>query len=221
MPVVHDEYNSLDHETMFSTNLVAKTCERCRRVLRFGVFDKDSSSRDGYKNVCPRCINTPRLSAQENYDKYREDNFNSEAVSAQRRPDEDFYMDRDSVGKALYHNDFLHKLKSLLGTKLITAPAHFLNELSLYIEDSREESKCRYIGFIETGLIQEFSSYEYNEYAVPIKETRRGYRGLLMKLIQGKYVTEEQIKKTFGACDEKIWCRTLQAFRNNPILESK
>lgn len=221
MPVVHDEYNTLDHQVAFSRDLAGKECQRCKRALPYRMFNHSSSSRDGYANVCPRCEATPKLSAAENYSKYREDNFNSEAVASQRRPNEVDYLERDSAGRLLYHSDFLHKLKSLLGTKLITAPAHFLNELSLYIEDSREESKCRYIGFIETGLIQEFSSYEYNEYAVPIKETRRGYRGLLMKLIQGKYVTEEQIKKTFGACDEKIWCRTLQAFRNNPILESK
>jgi len=215
-----DEYGILDPEVGFSRQLAGKECQCCRRALPYRVYNKDSSSRDGYQNICPRCLSTPRLSAEENYHRYREQNLNSDAIESQRRPDEEAYLDRDPIGRSLYYTEIIRKLRNILGTRLVSAPAYFLNEVSLYIEDPKHEAGYRYIGFLTTdGQMQEFSSYRYNDYLVPVDETRRGYRGLLMKLIMSSEITEKECSKYFGICDEKIWCKTLFNWRNKQVKD--
>ncbi len=215
MHEVHDEYSQLDHDLAFSRELLGKECQACKRALRYVFFDKDSSSRDGYANICPRCKNTPRLSARENLSRMQEANFASEAVKVQRRENELEYFERDAKGRSLTHSDFIHKLRKFLGAKLIVAPAYFLDELSLYVEDGKHENGARYIGYIQVGIMNEFSEYKYDKMGVPIDEHRRGYRGILLKLIMEKYATEQQCEKVFGPCDEAVWCRTLFNWRKN------
>jgi len=212
-----DSQNILDHDLAFSRTLLGKECERCRRAYHYNYFDRDSSSRDGRANICPKCKRTPRLSIEENVARYREMNENSAAVDAQRRPDELDYLERDSVGKYLYHPEFIYRLRQLIGTKLIVGDAAFLNEFSLYVEDRRatDTNGVRYVGYIPSGRIQEFSSYRYDRMGVAVDETHRGYRGILMKLILNGYVTEDQVKKVFGHTDEKIWNKTLYNYRNH------
>lgn len=214
MPV-QDEYSVLDHEVGFSRELVGKECQACRRALKYEIFDRDSSSRDGRKHLCPKCLRTPRLSAFENLARQKEINFNSTAD--QRRQDEDLYLDRDDVGKTLTAQEIIANLKKILGTKIVVAPAYFLNEVSLYVEDKKHEHGFRYIGFLELdGRMQEHSTYRYDELLRPVDETRRGYRGLLLKLIMSKVITEQECNKVFGVCDEKIWCKSLYNWRNSP-----
>jgi hypothetical protein len=208
--------NILDRDLAFSASLMGKACARCNRAYVYNYFDKDSSSRDGYAHICPKCMRSPRLSTLEHVIRLREQNDNSAAVEAQRRPDELDYLERDSIGRQLTHSTFIIRLRKLLGSKLIVGPAHFLNEMSLYIEDNRcvDTKGVRYVGYIPTGLIQEFSSYRYDRHGVAVDETHRGYRGILMKLILNGYITELECNKEFGHTDEKIWCKTLYNFRN-------
>jgi hypothetical protein len=214
--MLHSPENVLDHDLAFSSSLLGKECAACRRAYIYKKFKKDSSSRDGHANLCNQCLNTPRLNIEENYHRYREMNENSAAVEAQRRPDELDYLERDSIGRWLWHSDFISKLRELLGVNLIVGDAYFLDEFSLYIIDSRcvDTNGVRYIGFIPSGRIQEFSSYKYDRNGVPIDETHRGYRGVLLKLIIDGYLTEQEVNKVFGFCDEKIWAKTLYNYRN-------
>jgi len=210
------EENILDRDLAFSSSLLGKECSRCHRAYIYSKFKKDSSSRDGHTHLCNQCLNTPRLSVEENLYRYKEMNESSAAVEAQRRPDELDYLERDSVGRWLWHTDFLDKLRRLLGGKLIVGDAYFLDEFSLYIQDARcvDTQGVRYLGFIPTGKIQEFSSYKYDRNGVPIDESARGYRGILMKLVIDGYITEAQCAKEFGHCDENIWAKTLYNWRN-------
>lgn len=211
-----ENFEYLPSDLFFSRSLLGKECGACHRALPYERFDRDSSVRDGRSNICPSCKAQPRESTAEAYARIRESNLNSEAIKSQRRPDEELYLNRDSVGRALYHNDFIRLLKKLLGPRLIVAPAFFANESSLYVEDLSkvDQNGVQYVGYIEHGKMQEFSSYKYNEYGVAVDETRRGYRGILMKLIILGYLTEDSVRKVFGACDEKIWCKTLYNWRN-------
>ena len=89
----------------------------------------------------------------------------------------------------------------------------------MYIQDSRyvDTSGVRYIGYIPTGKIQEFSSYTYDKHGVPTDEYARGYRGILMKLILESYVTEQDCARVFGYCDENVWCKTLYNWRKSKV----
>lgn len=212
-----DNFEPVSHDLLFSKTLLGKECGACHSALPYNRFNRDSSVRDGYALICNRCASAPRESTAEAVARVRESNENSYAISQQKRLDEDLYQNRDCRGRSLYHTDFVHKLKRILGTKLVVAPAHFLNEVCLYISDPKCEDTngYRYIGFLETdGKMNEFSEYEYNEYGVPIGETRRGYRGILKNLIMQGYITEQQCSKEFGPCDEKIWNRDLYLWRN-------
>lgn len=214
---MREVFEYLPEDLFFSQSLVGKQCQACRGAFPYGYFRKDSSIRDGRALVCLKCENTPRESTEEALARVRETNLNSAAIEAQRRPNEIDYLERDCVGRSLYYNDFIALLRKVLGPRLIVAPAYFLNEVSIYVEDSKLEdfNGVRYLGFLETvGKMNEFSEYIYNDYGVPTGESRRGYRGILMKLILEGYATEQQISKTFGPCDEKVWCRTLYNWRN-------
>ena len=210
---MYEDFDVVDHEVAFSRSLLGKECQLCRRVLAYKFFDRDSSSKDGYALICPTCKATPRLSAAENFSRQREANFASEAVSSQRRPDEEDYMDRDSKGRVLYSSQFLSKLKEAK-VPIICGPAHFLDEISLYIDNSNGTLPPLYVGWIPVGLIQEFSEYSYNDYAVPSDEIIHGYRGILKNLIINKFLTEKKCEEVFGSCTEKIWGKTMWELRN-------
>jgi hypothetical protein len=219
MHELQSEKNILDRDLAFSSSLLGKECNKCRRAYRYNYFNRSSWSRDGYSHVCPECEVSPRLSTEEHVSRLREMNDSSQAVEGQRRPNELEYLERDSVGRALYHSQFIDKLKQLLGTKLIVGDAYFLNEFSLYIQDSRflNTNGVRYIGYIPSGRIQEFSSYTYDKHSVAIDEHSRGYRGILMKLIVEGYITEQECARVFGPCEEKVWCRTLYNWRKSKV----
>ena len=181
--------------------------------MEYRFFDRDSTTKDGRSLICPKCKATPRLSATENFHRQREANFSSAAVSSQRRDNEEDYMDRDSIGRVLYSSDFIQKLKDA-GVKVICGPAHFLDELSLYIDNSYGAEPPLYVGWVPTGPIQEFSEYEYNDYLVPTDEVAHGYRGILRNLIIGKFLTEEKCNQVFGHCSETVWAKTMFDLRN-------
>ena len=195
----------------FSKSLVGKQCQACNRILRYAFFDRDSTTRDGYSLVCPKCKSTPKLSTAENVSRLKESNFN--AVDSQRRPDEEFYLDRDPVGRALYTPDIISKIR-LAGAKIVAGDAHFEDEVSLYAENSLFPNGAQYVGWLPLGLVQEFSEYEYNEYSVPTWETVHGYRGVLKNLIALNYITEKKCQEVFGPCDEKVWAKTMWELRN-------
>jgi hypothetical protein len=203
--------NQLDHDLAFSSTLLGKECQKCRRAYCYNRFNKSSSSRDGYSHICPQCEKVTPLSTSENTARIREANFS--AVENQRRPDEEDYLDRDPVGKSIYTNDLISKIRQA-GVLVVAGDAHFANEVSLYVQNSQVENGYQYVGWLPVGLVQEFSEYEYNEYSVPVWETVHGYRGVLKNLIANGYLTEQKCDKVFGHCDEKVWAKTMWELRN-------
>ena len=206
-----DPYSQASHELLFSPSLCGKECGACRRVLPYSVFDLDSSVRDGRALICPKCKATPRLSTAENTSRLREANFS--AVERERRSNEEDYLDRDPVGRAMYTPDIINKLR-MSGAKIVAGDAHFANEVSLYAENSLFPNGAQYVGWLPIGLVQEFSEYEYNEYSVPTWEIVHGYRGVLKNLIALNYITEKKCQEVFGPCDEKVWAKTMWELRN-------
>lgn len=213
---MYEEFDVVDPEVAFSRHLLGKECQACRRVLRYTLFDRDSTTRDGRSLICPKCKATPRLPASENLSRTREANFSSAAVSSQRRENEEDYMDRDAVGTRLHSSDFIAKLK-LAGVNIIVGPAHFLDEISLYVDNSNGVNPPVYMGWIPVGPIQEFSEYEYNAYLVPTDELIHGYRGILKNLIVAKFLTEERCNKVFGSCSENVWAKSMWDLRNKKL----
>jgi len=210
---MYEEFDIVDPEVAFSRTLLGKECQLCRRVLRYTFFDRDSTTKDGRSLICPKCLKTPRLSAAENFSRQREANFSSEAIKSQRRENEEDYLDRDPRGRVLNLSDIRLRLEKA-GVKVVVAPAHFLDEVSFYVEDSKAEGGYTYVGWLPTGQVQEFSEYAYNAYAVPTDEIEHGYRGLLKNLIISKHLTEDNCNKYFGYCDERVWSKSMWEIRN-------
>jgi hypothetical protein len=208
---VDDPYSQVDPNVAFSTTLCGKTCQACGRILPYSVFDRDSSSKDGRAHICPKCKATPRLSAAENLARTKESNF--AGTESQRRENEEDFLDRNPIGRAIYSSDFVHKLKKL-GIPVVAGDAHFADEVSLYVRNGEVENGHQYVGWLKQGLNQEFSEYEYNEYSVPTWEIEHGYRGVLKNLIVNGYLTEQKCAKEFGNCDEKVWMKAMFDFRN-------
>ena len=203
--------NQLDYDLAFSSTLLGKACQKCNRAYKYSWYNRSSSSRDGYSNVCPQCEKVVPLSTAENTEHIRESNFHS--VSNQRRDNEEDFLDRDPVGKSIYTSDIISKIRQA-GVPVVVGDAHFANEVSLYVQNNQVENGYQYVGWLPVGLVQEFSEYEYNEYSVPVWETVHGYRGVLKNLIANGYLTEQKCNKVFGACDEKVWAKTMWELRN-------
>ena len=210
---MYEEFDVVDEDVAFSRFLLGKECQLCRRILKYKFFDRSSLYRDGHDVICPKCKNTPRLSAAENYSRQREANLSSEAIRSQRRENEEDYLDRDSVGRVLYSWDFIQKLKDA-GIRIVCGPAHFKDEISLYVEDSMSSKLPTYVGWIPVGPIQEWSEYSYNDYSVPTDEIIHGYRGVLKNLIVSKILTEDKCNKFFGHTNEKTWSKAMWDLRN-------
>ena len=213
---MYEEFDVVNPEVAFSRHLLGKECQLCRRVLEYRFFDKDSTTRDGRALICPKCKATPRLSAAENFSRQREANFSSAAVSSQRRENEEDYMERDSEtakGRVLSSQEIIKNLRKA-GVNIVVGPAHFLDEVSLYVDTSQGTEPPTYVGWLAVGPNQEFSEYSYNDYAVPTDEIVHGYRGILKNLIIGRHLTERNCERFFGSCNEIVWAKEMWKFRN-------
>lgn len=210
---LNDPFNQLDHDVGFSRTLYGKECMACKRALAFSLFNRDSSVRDGYAHLCQQCEVSPRLSTAEHVSRLREMNNNSHALAKQRRPDEAHYQSRDFTGKRMEFQEFIRRLKKIY-PYLIVADAYFLNESSLYITDLSAPSGVRYVGYLNTGVLNENSRYRYNERNVPVEEVDRGWRSILLKMILLGVVTDQAVREEFGPSSDFIWNKTIFNFKN-------
>src|SRR5208283_2210636 len=75
----------------------------------------------------------------------------------------------------------------------------------------------RYLFYIPTGMLPEYSLYEFSERDVPIREQKRGWRTVLLRLIKSGLLTEDTCREVFGEAvgeASTVWHRTLHQYRS-------
>jgi hypothetical protein len=215
---IHDERN-----IVASDNIEHKICHVCARDLSLICFPKDTSYRDSRRNICDQCTNAPRLSTEEHTLRLRELNSQSEAVKKQKFAHQKEYENEDArrSGRWMHYSDFIYHLRKLIGQdKLYIIDGNIEGELALYKVfgcPQKEGKTFEYLFFMPTGYLPEYSIWEFKEFNIPVRETNRGWRTILLRLIRSKLVTERETEIIFGKAEGKasvMYRRELFKFRN-------
>lgn len=221
---IDSSYNQIDQNIVESQDLLGKECCCCMRILAYHFFRRDSSYRDGFRDRCQMCESSPRMSTVEHTARLREMNLSSHAVRKQRWKHQLDYMDDAArVGKQMNSSEFLLRLSKLIGTdRLYIRDGNYLNDVAVFLVAGKKRSdwdskSFKYLWYIPLGLMPEFSIYEFDNRAVPLRERKRGWRTPLLRLIKSKLITEDQSNREFGEAlgpASTVWNRELFKFRN-------
>lgn len=115
-------------------------------------------------------------------------------------------LKKSRVGRVLHMNEFLRLLRTaglnawyndrsgMAGTTGLN-----IHHNGMYSELCKHEPRePHYIGFAQVPFMQEYEELYFDRYDVPLGSKRRGWRTLLLKVIENKFVTEQQADKIFG-----------------------
>jgi hypothetical protein len=198
-----------------------KECAGCRRIQPFGCFRRDSSYREGVRDLCLDCETSPKLSTEEHLENQREKNYR--AASKQRWSNQEDYENEEARwGYVMDSSEVLRKIFKLIPHDLFITDGRIIGDLALYRvygspQPDLDGRTFRYLFYIPQSRLPEFSQYEFDHRDVPIREKRRGWRTVLLRLIKTGLVTEEQVEEEFGPAlgeASTVWRRTLWQHRN-------
>jgi len=219
-----EDPNAVDHDLMYSPELLGQECNLCWKLLRFRYFDKDSSYRIGYKPSCIDCLAQPCLSIEEHGARLKQLNFSSEGTKRQRHEDqEEFRKEDEREGKKMHTSDLVLKLHKLV-PNLFIKEGGIVGHLALYEVAETPHTKWEgrnynFLGGIEYDTLPEYSQYEFDEVNdIVLRESRRGWRTVLLRFIKAGLLTEEQSDKEFGKPSGRasaVWKKQLWNHRHN------
>jgi len=163
------------------------------------------------------------MSTAEHTSRLREKNLNSEAIKRQKWEDQDeLHNDAARVGRPMRHSDLLSVVTRLVPNLYITEGRE-QGWLAIYRTYPGPQTKLEgrdfeYLFAMETGVLPEFSQYSFDPVTdVPIRESRRGWRTVLLRLIRAGLLNESTCDKVFGRPEggpSDRWRRELQKYRN-------
>jgi hypothetical protein len=221
MSDIQIEASQLNREVVESKAMLGKECITCYRILEYKFFQKDSSYRDGWRDQCLVCQNAPVMSTDEHVWSQREKNYL--AASSQRWDhQEDYRDDAARLGRTMHHSELLLHLRRLIPNLYVT-DGRIAGDLALYRTYGFPQSRLNgnsfeYLFYMPTGIMPEFSQYEFDEYRnVLIRESKRGWRTVTLRLIKGGFITEEVANHIFGPAEgagSTVYCRKLWEWRN-------
>lgn len=212
----------LDLAKAASPEIFGKACAGCHCDLDWIHFQKNSASRDGYAALCYECENQPRLSVAEHVARLHETNFNSEAIKRQRWEHQDDMRNGDArTGRPMHFSAFISVLGRLV-PELYFTEGRIEGNLAVFRTYPSPQSRLdgrdfEYLWSIPKIVMPEYSKYEFNDDDVPVRESERGWRTPLLRLIKRDLLTEETCDKVFGKAmgeASERWYRTLQRHRN-------
>ncbi len=192
-----------------ATPIMGKICHTCSRGLYHSHFQKDSSVKDGYAHICNSCRAAPRLSMAEHTLRMREENFSSEHARKLRGENPESWMGPARFGSQKSCYDFLRELAALC-PDLVIVEGNVSDtglrddaDLMLYKAypcpqahlDGRDFAA---IGYINRGVLPEFSIFAFGKMGERDHEIKRGWRTILLRCIQLGMLSEELAEKKFG-----------------------
>jgi hypothetical protein len=226
MSDIQTEASHVNREVVESKAMLGKECMTCFRILAYKFFRKDSSYRDGWRDQCLVCESAPVMSTDEHVWSQREKNY--VAATAQRWAHQDDYRnDAARVGNLMSHSDLICRLRRLIPDLYFTE-GRIIGDLAVYRTYGGPQTRLNgnsfeYLFYMPTGLMPEFSLYEFSERDVPVKEKQRGWRTILLRLIRTGLLTEEKCREEFGeavGAGSTVWHRKLWEFRNKTTASS-
>jgi hypothetical protein len=219
---IEDPQNQVNREVVESKELLGKECCTCGKILSFKFFRRDSSCRDGVRDQCQQCESAPRMSTEEHTARLRELNYGSHAVKRQRwQNQEDYEDDAARVGRVMHSSDLIRTLKKLV-PRLYFVDGRIIGDISIFLtypcaQPSLDGQSFRYLFYLPSGYMPEFSQYEFDARDIPIRESKRGWRTVLIRLITSGLLTEDVVDRTFGkalGAGGVVYRRNLYEHRN-------
>lgn len=214
--------STINRQVVESPQLMGKECVGCRRILEYDFFQRDASYRDGRKDLCDLCAGTKRLSIAEHTQRLHEQNYGSEAVRAQRwKEQRDWYFEASRTGRYLHHSDLIRDLKRL-APDLFFVDGNFVGDVSIFRTYPQPLPRLsgrdfEYLFYMPLGYSQEYSTLEFSDLDVPIREKKRGWRTVLLRLVCSRVLTEGQVNEVFGEAHgpaSRQYRKQLYAWRN-------
>lgn len=154
----------------------------------------------------------------------RQKEMSSEMVKEYRFYKQDELTDTpERVGKIMDCFKFQEKLATIIPCYLSSVVRKGLSGLAVYkpkeyIEDGQTKVReWHYVCGVQVGLMHEYSSMWFDQHGLPLNEKWRGWRTVLLRLIQLGYVTESQADATFGSAEgiaSRRYREQLFCFRN-------
>lgn len=223
---LNSPYNTIDPVASTSPVIMGKECCCCMRLLEFKFFPRDTSYRDGYRDQCNECASAPRLSTAEHTDRLRELNYSSEALKRQRWDDQEELKDDTSrLGRPMKHSDFLGVVQKLVPNLYITE-GRLVGDLAIFQiapcpQDKWGGKDFNYLFYCPSGILPEFSQYQFDEVRnIPIRESKRGWRTVLLRLVKAGLLDEATCNKIFGRAEGPAasrWNKQLWQYRNRKL----
>ena len=122
---------------------------------------------------------------------------------------EDFKQQRE--GRIMHMNQFMRLLKRALPagiTAWLSDKGGMAKTLGLYVghsgmlgpicETKHERGGVHYVTYIQVPFLQEYEELYFDRYDVPLGSKRRGWRTVLLNLIEQRVITEKAAHREFG-----------------------
>jgi hypothetical protein len=104
-------------------------------------------------------------------------------------------LKQQRTGRILHMNEFITKLKAAGLNCWYSDKGGMAKTLGLYVSVN---DKTKYIGFVQVPFMQEYEELYFDRYNVPLGPKRRGWRTILLKLIENRILTEAKAHQAFG-----------------------
>jgi hypothetical protein len=160
-------------------------------------FDYADEIRPELAQIMQQVESGPRVekSSQQTWDEYyRLHELNLAARKKFRWENQD-ELKAKRTGRILHMNEFLGKLRSTGLNCWYTDKGGMAGTLGLYVSKNGIPT---YIGFVQVPLMQEYEELHFDRFDVPLGPKRRGWRTILLKLIDAGFLTETEAHKVFG-----------------------
>jgi hypothetical protein len=178
-----------------------------------------------------RTISQSSTQAREEFYRLYEQNVNARKEHRFRDQEE---LHTKRTGHIYHMSEFLRLLKKALPAGYnawYTDKGGMANTLGLYVSHpigqslnplcSHEKDQPHYVGFVQVPWMQEFEELHFDRYNIPLGSKRRGWRTILLKLIESKVLSETQAHEVFGAPLGDVLSRRylsyLQFLRNKEV----
>ena len=131
----------------------------------------------------------------------RQKEMSKEMVKEYRFYNQDELKDGpERVGKIMHCLEFVKLLEKIRPAYLSANIRKGLTGLAVYHPKEIDGKRVdwHYVCGVQVGYMHEYSSMHFDERGLPLNEKWRGWRTVLLRLIQLGHVTEEQALKVFG-----------------------
>jgi hypothetical protein len=100
-------------------------------------------------------------------------------------------------GELMFCLDFVDKLNSILPAYLSGKIIRGLSGLYVFTPDVKG-GHWHYVCGVQASMMNEYSVIHVDSHGLPLNEKKRGWRTVLLRLIQGSFISEDDADRVFG-----------------------